>query len=173
MPKALSGERDVIHIWLDNHSSSKHRDSLTKFAGDLPDIIGRKDLKIEVRFVESKKHLRLQLCDVLMGAAGSYGNKMHKRRADGAKRMTSKQKCRYQLGKHIYDRLRALDSKWRGSKAFNWFESTGLGEGNAWDHKIRIWKCIPKGHTLDLGWKNWTKAGEYNEKAAENKKDPK
>lgn len=165
LPEAAAGSRDEINIWLDNHSSQKHLDSLTNFASGLPRIIDRHDLRVVVRFVDSNRHIRLQMCDILMGAAGSYGNRMHKRRLPGVRRMTKKQKCRKELGKYIYDKLRAVDAHSRGSKAFNWFESTGRQSthGNATHlHKIRIWKFTPKNHQIIEGWRRWTATGEFN-----------
>ena len=107
----------------------------------------------------------MQLCDVLMGAAGSHGNKMHFRREAGHRGMTVKQQTRHELSKHIYSKLKSLNQKTRGSSAFNWFESTGHDGAaeNRLHHKIRIWKFKPAKYRLDKGWENdhLDKQGRY------------
>ncbi len=70
--------------------------------------------------------------------------------------MTDKQKLRLELAKHIYDHFRNCDAKHRGSKAFNWFESTGIGGDptNNFNHKLAIWKLTPSVYQVDKGWEN-------------------
>lgn len=150
------GTFDRVFIRLDTHSSVDHTNSLKEFTEKLPLYLGRTDLHFDVSFVDSKKHLSLQMCDVLMGAAGSYGNKMHLRRENGRRGMTNKQKCRLAICKYIYEKLKAVDKADRGSGAFNWFESTGIGTTptNKLSHKIRIWKFIPSTFRIDKGWEN-------------------
>ncbi|MCV5824645.1 hypothetical protein OFN33_29755, partial [Escherichia coli] len=60
------------------------------------------------------------------------------------------------FGKKIYDMLRRIDSQFRGSKAFNWFESTGVdGDiSNRYHHKMRIWKFIPTNSLPDASWQD-------------------
>ncbi len=147
---------DRVFIRLDAHSSVDHTTSLRTFTEKLPVLLNRTDLQFDVSFVDSKKHLSLQVCDVIMGAAGSYGNKMHLRREEGRKRMTEKQKCRVKICKYIYEKLKAIDKADRGSGAFNWFESTGIGSNpaNKLTNKIRIWKFIPGTYRIDKGWEN-------------------
>lgn len=122
----------------------------------LPDTLTVPSLFTKARFVNSKHLLRLQLCDLLMGAAGSHGNRMHLRRLPGKRGMTQKQKWRHEMAKYIYNHLRSLDATERGSKAFSWFESTGHdGEiENRLKHKLRIWKFIPKNFQRNAGWEN-------------------
>ncbi len=146
----------TITIRIDNHSSQKHTESLSSFAQNLGTVLGVPQLITRVRFVDSKKFLRLQLCDLLMGAAGSHGNKMHLRREVGQRGMTEKQKCRFGMATYIYDCLRQLNAGQRGSKAFNWFESTGTDGApkNRLNHKLRIWKFVPKRYQIDKGWQN-------------------
>jgi Protein of unknown function (DUF3800) len=76
----VEGAFSVVYIRLDEHSSQQHKEQLKRLAENLPVIIGRTDLTFNLSFVESKKHIRLQICDLIMGAAGSYGNKMHLKR---------------------------------------------------------------------------------------------
>src|SRR5690606_35652504 len=120
----------------------------------LPKIIQREDITFQTSFVDSRKHLRLQVCDILMGAAGSFGNRMDKRRSVDQRKMSVNQACRLKLAKTIQDHFTELSQKSRGSKAFNWFESTGIDgdRSNNFRHKVRIWKLIPGRYRLDDGW---------------------
>lgn len=161
MPTSQSGNITLL-IRLDNHSSIKHKDDLSDFVEHLPTFWGRNDLNIKVSFINSAKHERLQICDLLMGAAGFHGNKIYKRRkpAQGGmpaqRGMTEKQKLKASLAKHVYNHLRKLDSECRGSQAFNWFETTGLkgNQNNRYEYKIRIWKFKPSQYQRDKGWEN-------------------
>jgi hypothetical protein len=145
-----------IMIRLDNHSSQEHKHDLERFVLELPKIIERPDIDFKLAFINSSHSVALQACDLLMGAAGSYGNKMHDLRTDGKRGMSKKQAVRLDLARHIYQHLRALDSDFRGSRAFNWFETTGTDGDprNYHDHKMRIWKFKPKRYVLDRGWLN-------------------
>jgi hypothetical protein len=164
LPLAQDG-RDQIFIRLDNHSSQEHTGRLKQFAQELPRYLNRPDLAVDVSFVNSKKHLRMQLCDVLMGAAGSHGNKMHLRRQDGQRGMSEKQKVRHELATYVYGAMRRFDADVRGSSAFNWFATTG-SEGNLanrLNHKLRFWKFKPTVYRRDRGWENdrLDKQGRY------------
>ncbi|MGK3966700.1 DUF3800 domain-containing protein [Sorangium sp. So ce118] len=156
--------RDIL-VRLDTHSSQKHKDQLESFAAGIPRMFSRSDLCIRTTFHDSEALPVIQACDLMIGAAGSYGNKMHKIREPGARGMTKKQKARLALCEHIYDRLRAIDAAARGSKAFNWFESTGLNgdRANLLHYKIRIWKFVPRRYRIDKGWQNdnLDKFGQY------------
>jgi len=150
------GGFDRVFIRLDTHSSQRHKDKLCELAERLPALLKRTDFEVKVAFVCSHHLVRLCACDVLLGAAGSYGNKMHERRIAGSVKMTEKQKCRLELAKFIYERLRGVNSESRASKSFNWFESTGLDGDtrNRFLHKIRIWKFRPRNFVIDKGWQN-------------------
>lgn len=154
LPHAPDGTQVLLR--LDNHSSQGHKDRLVSFCEELPGYLHRPDLTIRVTFVNSAKVPRLQVCDVLMGAAGSHGNKMFAKRAPGQRRITPKQKLRNELCKYIYEALKALDRDMRGSRAFNWFESTGKGGDptNLFHHAMRIWKFEPSNYVIDRGWQN-------------------
>jgi hypothetical protein len=164
MPRAASGS-DIIFIRLDTHSSQKHKDDLKQFVEQLPTLLKRTDLDIRLAHLSSHKLIRICVCDVLAGAAGSYGNRWHDRREPGVKGMSSKQKCRLELAKYIYNHLRRLDHITRGSRAFNWFESTGHDGNieNRFRHKLRIWKFHPQKYKIDRGWQNdhLDKQGRY------------
>lgn len=156
LPVDNSGMDHRIYIRLDDHSSQKHKDQLRKYIEELPNKYERNDMKVFVSYVNSRRLRRLQVCDLLMGAAGFYGNKMHLRRDSGKRGMKPNQAARHKLAKFIYGHLRLLDSDIRGSRAFNWFESTGKdGQwSNRLHHKIRIWKFIPRRYKIDAGWQN-------------------
>lgn len=145
------GHTQVV-IRLDTHSSQKHKDDLTKFVEELPSKLELPRTTFKVKFVPSHHHLVLQACDVVMGAAGSYGNKMHESRSAGQRGQTKRQKARYKVARHIYERIRTLDKKERGTSAFNWFETTG--GTRRWNDSLRIWKFRPSRYQLDKGWQN-------------------
>lgn len=153
----LPKEESEILLRLDGHSSQKHKDSLQYFVEEeIPKKIDRLDIAVNVTYVDSRKHINLQVCDVVMGAAGYYGNKYYLRREPSQRGMTNKQKIKLRLAKYIYDKLREIDAKDRGSRAFNWFESTGRSgdQENYLHHKLRIWKFIPKTYVINAGWHN-------------------
>ncbi len=156
VPRDPNDDQIDLYVRLDSHTSQRHTDQLRSFAGAFPRILNRRDFSVRVTFHNSSKVPRLQICDLLMGAAGSYGNRMHKKRRAGQRGMTQKQQLRLNFCKHIYQRLRQIDAAERGSKAFNWFETTGLDGTveNLFHHKVRIWKFIPKRHVRDKGWQN-------------------
>jgi hypothetical protein len=145
-----------VTIRLDGHSSQHHTDELRKRVESLPNSFYLPRLAINVQFVNSKRFVRLQLCDLLMGAAGSHGNKMHLRREGGRRGMTKKQKWRFEMACYIYNHFRQLDASERGSKAFNWFESTSTDGDveNRLKQKLSIWKFQPKHYRRDAGWQN-------------------
>jgi hypothetical protein len=153
-----------IFLRLDDHSSQRHKDSLETFVKDLPRIIQRPDIEFEVTFLNSGHSERIQICDLLMGAAGSHGNKMQEIRIDGRRGMTSKQKIRDEFCRHVYGHLRKISCAERNAGAFNWFESTGgMAPEDRPKQKIRIWKFVPKTFYKDKGWENdhLAKDGSY------------
>lgn len=95
---------DVKHeilVRLDGHSSQRHKDDLECYINNLNQHWGRNDIIVKASFIDSKSSNVLQLCDVIMGAAGSYGNKQHQLRSNGQRGMTKAQKPRYDLSKYI------------------------------------------------------------------------
>jgi len=148
--------KTTILIHLDNHSSQQHKDNLIEFSENLPRTLRRPDIDIKVAFKNSKKDNRLQICDLIMGAAGSYGNKQHEKREPGIRGMKPKQKLRLELSKHIYNGLKNIVMEDRNARAFNWFESTGFNNdpSNKLNHKVRIWKFKPQNYQKDKGWEN-------------------
>ena len=154
--KYLPERNAKIFIKLDDHSSHRHKKELEKFSNELPNILERKDLTVSIKYVKSSKHLRLQICDLLMGAAGSHGNKGSEIRKLGQRGMTQKQKVRHDFCKFVYNKFKVLNKNKRGAGAFNWFESTGIGSDmvNRYEHKARFWKFIPRMYYKDKGWEN-------------------
>ena len=147
---------DKIVMRLDTHSSKEHRKKLKELVERLPVLLGRTDLEIDLGHVCSSTLRRIQVCDVMLGAAGSYGNRQHQKRKAGQKGMSPYQKCRYELARHISTKFRILNNLTRGKGAFNWHESTGQDGNlkNRFLHKVRIWKFIPKNYQIDKGWQN-------------------
>lgn len=148
------GTRHQVVLRLDTHSSQRHKDELSKLVHDLPNIIDRHDISLTVTYINSANNLCLQICDVLMGAAGYHGNQMNKRKVNGRKNVTKKQKLKGDMCQFIYDTLRNIHNHDRGTKAFLWFESTGLdGDvANRFKHKLRIWKFIAFPYQKNKGW---------------------
>lgn len=146
----------TILIRLDGHSSEKHKNKLREFLENLPRMWERNDLSVAVTYENSANSIRLQVCDLMMGAAGYYGNKFHMRRPTGKRGMTSRQRIKLDMAKYIYNTIKDIDAQARGSKAFNWFESTGMGgvAENSFHHKLRIWKFIPNDYRINKGWQN-------------------
>ena len=130
-------------INLDTHSSHMHKARLIEFADQLPRILRKeKSLKLDIRFVDSTQSLALQLCDLLMGASGYYGNNLYNLRKENQKRISKNQSAKKRIGKEVYDTLWIINNRTRGKKAFNWFETTGIDgdKANHFKHKLRIWK---------------------------------
>lgn len=141
---------------LDGHSSHQHKDSLAKFAGRVGELLGRDDLLLKVAFVRSSRFRRIQACDLVIGCAGFKGNKHELLREGGRRGMSTKQKLRLRLAKHIYAKLREISMKDRGSKAFDWFASTGRDHDPTTlrSHKVRVWAFRPSRYQIDAGWEN-------------------
>ncbi len=151
-----TGSLVKILIHLDDHSSNSEKEGLRRFASNLPAQLDRPELDVQVSFLNSAKNMRLQICDLMMGAAGSHGNKMRLRRKPGKRGQTPKQRVRDRFCRHVYNMLRQQDAAERGSRAFNWFETTGHdGDiANRFHHAVRIWKFEPKRYIKDRGWEN-------------------
>lgn len=143
-----------IVLRLDTHSSQQHKNELSKLINDLPNIIERDDISLTVSYINSSSNLCLQVCDVLMGAAGYHGNQMKKRKVNGRKQITQKQKLKDEMCKFIYKILGDIHNQDRQKKAFQWFESTGTDGDvkNRLKHKLRIWKFIAFPYQKNKGW---------------------
>ena len=165
LPRLVGNEKHEILLRLDGHSSQKHKDSLNTFVTNLPTYLQRPDIELKITYVDSKDFLRLQICDLLMGAAGYRGNRICDRRPNGRRGMTAKQKMKLELAKYIYETLKEINHLDRGSNGFNWFESTGFNQNkrNMYHHKLRIWKFIPSEYRKNKGWEkdNLTREGYF------------
>ncbi|MDP7837061.1 DUF3800 domain-containing protein, partial [Acinetobacter baumannii] len=141
-----------ITIRLDSHSSHVHKKTLISFINEL----STHNLKFKIEFINSKKSIPLQLCDLLMGSAGYYGNRIDWDLLPGKTRRSKNQIMKATFGKNVYSMLRQIDNIYRSSQAFNWFESTGTdgNTSNRFHHKLRIWKFIPHEHIEDKRWEN-------------------
>lgn len=151
---APRGSVHQIILRLDTHSSQQHKAELDNLVRSFPSILDRHDLQFSVTYINSADNICLQVCDVLMGAAGYHGNQMNKRKVNGRRTITKKQKLKGEMCKFIYNTLRDIHNRDRSSGAFNWFESTGRDkdERNIFKHKIRIWKFIAYPYQKNKGW---------------------
>lgn len=142
----------LVTLKLDTHSSHLHKQRLISYLQDLR----FSNVKIKVEFINSRKSIALQMCDLLMGSAGYYGNKIDWDFLPNRNKRTKNQIMKATFGKNVYNLLRRIDAKYRGSKTFGWFETTGIGSSqrNRYDHKLRIWKFTPHEHIYDKTWED-------------------
>lgn len=144
--------KTVIIFKLDTHSSHYHKQQLSSYIQELrlPNI------EIKVEFINSKKSTALQVCDLLMGAAGYYGNKIDWDIQPNRRTRTKNQMMKSRFSKEVYNLLRRINNEYRGSSGFNWFETTGIDgdRKNHYDHKLRIWKFEARNHIHDPSWEN-------------------
>ena len=147
-------ENHHIILRLDTHSSQQHKDELERFITQAPSLLERNDINHTVTYINSSRNICLQVCDILMGAAGYYGNQVYKRRINGARKITEKQKLKRDFCKFTYEVLKRISALDRGTKAFNWFETTGIGSdfANYLKHKLRIWKFVSFPYYKNKGW---------------------
>lgn len=164
---APSNQFHHIILRLDTHSSQQHKDKLNELIVSLPEIIDRYDIKFTVTYINSANNICLQVCDLLMGAAGYHGNQMSRRKVNGRRTITKKQKLKAEMCKFIYNILKNINNIDRGARAFNWFESTGINNdpANKFKHRLRIWKFIAYPYRKNKGWEkdNLDKQGLFVE----------
>lgn len=141
-----------VNVRLDNYSSQRHKSKLKDLGEKIPSSFNISNIKINISFVDSKKFIVLQVCDLIMGAAGYQGNRMHYERHNQRRGMTNKQKARVTLSKHIYTSLREIDAKFRHTKVFNWFSSTGFQLDSRLELAVSIWKFRPNNHIENKKW---------------------
>lgn len=146
----------LIEIIIDEHSSVAHKIKLKQFCEFLPKYLDRHDIRVTIKFINSRASRCLQCCDLLMGAAGYYGNKMYNDRIIGQYRISKLQSVRKKLCKKIYNNFRAIDKINRNTLVFHWFESTGMNGNprNKLNYKLAIWKFIPNNSIKDGRWGN-------------------
>lgn len=94
--------------------------------------------------VNSKKHLPLQMMDLILGAICFRLNDKHKEKLPGTRKRGVRTIKKEQLYKHIYFRLSRL------RKGFNVGKSTGFSNRiEIWTQSYRHWSFVPKGKTID------------------------
>ena len=149
-----------IKISLDNHTAQKKKKDLEDFLR-----FQWQSIDVEMKYVQSSKKNHIQAVDLIIGASGFRGNKIHFKTQGSAKKKNLKKN----FSKYIYDKMRANDNYWRGTKAFNLFETThsySQLDGKRlepFSQKLRIWKFVPKEYYKDKGWENdhLSRKGEY------------
>lgn len=115
------------------------------------------EFNVKINFIDSKTSYIHQIIDIIMGAAGYYGNFKF------CKKDTPKPQdiCKLKFAKYIQKRLEYIQFKDRNTKVFHWFENTGGVKGRYYDnrhrYKIVIWKFIPKEHATDSSWEHGNK----------------
>ena len=140
---------DNLLFKLDDYPDSKRKTILTDYI-----YLHYQSFNVKVKFIDSKTSYIHQIIDIIMGAAGYYGNfKFCKK--DTIKRQDI---CKLKFSKYIQNRLGKIQHKDRGTKVFHWFENTGSVKGSSYDnrhrYKIIIWKFIPNEHKLDQSWEH-------------------
>lgn len=140
-------EVDTLLFKLDDYSDTQRKQTLTDYVQSFYSAFN-----VKIKFIDSKKSAIHQIIDILMGAAGYYGN------FKCCKKEELKQQdiCKLKLSKYIQKRLERVQEKDRDTKVFHWYENTGGVKGTFYDnrhrYKIVIWKFIPKEHRVDLSW---------------------
>ena len=145
-----------MEIVIDEHSNVSNKEKLKAFCESLPKLLKRPDLKITIKFMNSRSSRCLQCCDLLMGAAGYHGNKMYNDRVKGQGRISRLQSARKKICKKIYNHFRYIDGISRNTLVFHWFESTSVKGNlkNRFDYKIAIWKFVPNNSIRNERWGN-------------------
>jgi len=140
---------DSLVFKLDDYPDKKRKETLRDYIYDYYRVFN-----VKINFINSKSSYIHQIIDILMGAAGYYGNfKLAKK--DEVKVQDI---CKLKLAKYIQQRLSTIQAKDRATKVFHWYENTGSVRGFSYDnrhrYKIVIWRFIPKEHTLESFWEH-------------------
>jgi hypothetical protein len=92
----------------------------------------------DVSEVDSKKHLLMQMLDVVLGAVCFYLNNKHKEFHEEKEQRSRRTKAKQKVYKHINKRIRQI------RKGFNMGMSTGINsKQDHWIHNYRHWKFTP------------------------------
>ena len=140
---------DSLLFKLDDYSDRQRKQTLVDYVQSF-----YSSFNVKIKFIDSKTSYIHQIVDILMGAAGYYGNFKF------CKKDTPKPQdiCKLKLSKYIQKRLSYIQQKDRNTKVFHWFENTGGVKGEYYDnrhrYKIVIWKFIPKEHMIDSSWEH-------------------
>lgn len=145
-----SGEPVYVRIHFDHLPDTTSRaNQFKEYIRGLERVKSFSDANIKIRKedvveVDSKKHLPLQLLDVVLGAIQFRLNNKHKVLIEGTRRRGKKTIAKEKLYKHIYTKITTLRPR------FNIGVSTGLeAQEDKWIHQYRHWSFTPKEHTID------------------------
>lgn len=140
---------DTLLFKLDDYSDTQRKQTLTDYVQNFYSAFN-----VKIRFIDSKNSAVHRIIDILMGAAGYYGNFKCCKKED----LKQQDICKLKLAKYIQKRFERIQAKDRETKVFHWFENTGGVRGALYDnrhrYKIVIWKFIPKEHIVDLSWEH-------------------
>jgi hypothetical protein len=140
---------DTLLFKLDDYSDIQRKKTLIDYVQS-----HYSDFNVKINFIDSKKSAIHQIIDILMGAAGYYGNFKCCKKEEVKKQDI----CKLKLAKYIQKRFEQIQSSDRDAKVFHWFENTGGVRGSGYDnrhrYKIMIWKFIPREHRVDLSWEH-------------------
>jgi hypothetical protein len=93
--------------------------------------------KQDITEVDSKKHLLLQMLDVVLGAVCFRLNNKHKELLPGKKRRSKRNKAKEKVDKHIIEKIRTI------RKGFNMGMSTGsTSKEDHCHHAYRHWRFL-------------------------------
>jgi hypothetical protein len=107
-------------------------------------LAGIKIRKQDIAEVDSKKHLLLQVIDVVLGAICFKLNNKHKEIPEGKKRRGKRTRAKEKVYKHINKKIREI------RKGFNVGISIGVArKEDHWLHPYRHWRFIPSEFEID------------------------
>lgn len=133
---------------LDDYPDRERKEILKEYVKNV-----YKDFNVNIKFIDSKTSLIHQVIDILMGAAGYYGNfKCCKNKEPKIQDI-----CKLKFAKYIQKKLEKIQKQDRNTKVFHWFESTGYVRSDLdkrHKFKIVIWKFIPNEHRIDSTWQH-------------------
>ena len=140
---------DSLLFKLDDYPDKKRKQVLNDYIQNFYSAFN-----VKVKYIDSKTSYIHQIIDIIMGAAGFYGNfKCCKK-----DKVKIQDICKLKFAKYIQKRLEEIQKADRGTKVFHWFENTGGIKGANYDnrhrYKIVVWKFIPKEHNIDNSWEH-------------------
>ncbi len=149
----------TIHFHLDDHTSP-YKNNLNQYLKSLW-LFDTSSVNTKVSYVRSSKTNHIQVVDIITGMSGYRGNKVYFKTLGSRK----KKKLKQSFSQYVYEHIRYVDGKLRGSKNFNLFNSTSSFKyrDKPFNQKILIWGFKPSNYYIDKGWENdhLSKKGEY------------
>ena len=110
---------------------------------------GIKIRKRDISEVDSKKHLLMQMLDVVLGSVCFYLNNKHKEIPQEEEHGTRRTRAKEKAYKHINKRIREM------RQGFNMGMSTGISSRqDHWMHNYRHWKFTPTEFEADKAFLN-------------------